>query len=154
MGKIRVSHKRVPFSFIDDALPKFKAYDAQRQRLMQMSSNRKMSMTSEGAFVGAGTIDLKNCALKDHDVKEEDEEEAEREDARLLQDEEYKENMFVTVATPPSAGEEGEREGSAGKDLNGGEVTKRSEDDKENNSPPPTRLMRGISQLEIPIKRE
>lgn len=30
VGKIRVSHKRVPFSFIDDALPKFKAYDTQR----------------------------------------------------------------------------------------------------------------------------
>lgn len=30
VGKIKVSHKRVPFSFIDDALPKFKAYDAQK----------------------------------------------------------------------------------------------------------------------------
>lgn len=30
VGKIKVSHKRVPFTFIDDALPKFKAYDAQK----------------------------------------------------------------------------------------------------------------------------
>lgn len=30
VGKIKVSHKRVPFSFIDDAIPKFKAYDAQK----------------------------------------------------------------------------------------------------------------------------
>lgn len=33
VGKIKVSHKRVPFSFIDDALPKFKAYDTQRIKL-------------------------------------------------------------------------------------------------------------------------
>lgn len=32
VGKIKVSHKRVPFTFIDDALPKFKAYDTQRIR--------------------------------------------------------------------------------------------------------------------------
>lgn len=32
VGKIKVSHKRVPFTFIDDALPKFKAYDTQRFR--------------------------------------------------------------------------------------------------------------------------
>ena len=35
VGKIKVSHKRVPFSFIDDALPKFKAYDTQRIKLLQ-----------------------------------------------------------------------------------------------------------------------
>lgn len=45
VGKIRVSQKRVPNTFIDDALPKFKAYDAQRLRLLQ---NRKMSLSSEG----------------------------------------------------------------------------------------------------------
>lgn len=33
VGKIKVSHKRVPFTFIDDALPKFKAYDTQRIKL-------------------------------------------------------------------------------------------------------------------------
>lgn len=33
VGKIRVSHKRVPYTFIDDALPKFKAYDAKRIRM-------------------------------------------------------------------------------------------------------------------------
>lgn len=32
VGKIKVSHKRVPYTFIDDALPKFKAYDAQKSR--------------------------------------------------------------------------------------------------------------------------
>lgn len=33
VGKIKVSHKRVPFTFIDDALPKFKAYDAQKIKM-------------------------------------------------------------------------------------------------------------------------
>lgn len=32
VGKIKVSHKRVPYTFIDDALPKFKAYDAQKSK--------------------------------------------------------------------------------------------------------------------------
>lgn len=42
VGKIRVSHKRVPYTFIDDALPKFKAYDAQKIKL-QMEENRRVS---------------------------------------------------------------------------------------------------------------
>lgn len=72
VGKIRVSQKRVPDNFIDDALPKFKAYDAQRLRIMQ---NRKMSLNSEGgigieAKSGGGTV-------KRHELKEEDEEELE-----------------------------------------------------------------------------
>lgn len=33
VGKIKVSHKRVPLTFIDDALPKFKAYDSQRIKM-------------------------------------------------------------------------------------------------------------------------
>lgn len=40
VGKIRVSHKRVPFSFIDDALPKFKAYDTQRIKLQSQVIHR------------------------------------------------------------------------------------------------------------------
>ncbi|XP_019890540.2 TBC1 domain family member 4 isoform X1 [Musca domestica] len=173
VGKIRVSHKRVPYSFIDDALPKFKAYDAQRQRLMQMSSNRKMSMTSEGAFVGAGTLDLKNCSLKDHDVKEEDEEEAEREDAKRLQekkeeskkdepegDEEPAEkvNVFVKAATPiPGATGDSEANtaDSTDADLSDQGDNKTLEDyNKENKLPVGNRLMRGISQLDIPLKKD
>lgn len=42
VGKIKVSHKRVPFTFIDDALPKFKAYDAQKLK-QQLESVRKVS---------------------------------------------------------------------------------------------------------------
>lgn len=39
VGKIKVSHKRVPFTFIDDALPKFKAYDTQRIREQQVNGS-------------------------------------------------------------------------------------------------------------------
>lgn len=42
VGKIKVSHKRVPFTFIDDALPKFKAYDAQKLK-QQLDAARKVS---------------------------------------------------------------------------------------------------------------
>lgn len=42
VGKIKVSHKRVPFTFIDDALPKFKAYDTQRIK-MQSQLMRRVS---------------------------------------------------------------------------------------------------------------
>lgn len=45
VGKIKVSHKRVPFTFIDDALPKFKAYDTQRIK-MQAQLIRRSSQTT------------------------------------------------------------------------------------------------------------
>lgn len=40
VGKIKVSHKRVPFTFIDDALPKFKAYDTQKMKLQAEAARR------------------------------------------------------------------------------------------------------------------
>lgn len=40
VGKIKVSHKRVPETFIDDALPKFRAYDAQRMAKIKELSRR------------------------------------------------------------------------------------------------------------------
>lgn len=40
VGKIKVSHKRVPYTFIDDALPKFKAYDAQKIKLQAEAARR------------------------------------------------------------------------------------------------------------------
>lgn len=43
VGKIKVSHKRVPFTFIDDALPKFKAYDAQKIK-QKLEETRKVSL--------------------------------------------------------------------------------------------------------------
>lgn len=48
VGKIKVSHKRVPFTFIDDSLPKFKAYDTQRTK-MQEQLIRRTSQTAAPA---------------------------------------------------------------------------------------------------------
>ncbi|XP_053671360.1 TBC1 domain family member 4 [Anopheles nili] len=41
VGKIKVSHKRVPYTFIDDALPKFKAYDAEKLRQQQEATKKQ-----------------------------------------------------------------------------------------------------------------
>lgn len=155
VGKIRVSHKRVPFSFIDDALPKFKAYDAQRQRLMQMSSNRKMSINSEGAFIGSGSIDLKTGSLKDNDVKEEDEEaaETEQEEGKEQKEEKEKDEVFVENKVKPEIKIK-EEEASAGTSSNEEENKSVEDNNKENKLPVTGRLLRGISQLEINIKRE
>lgn len=43
VGKIKVSHKRVPETFIDDALPKFRAYDAQRVARLKEQAARRVS---------------------------------------------------------------------------------------------------------------
>lgn len=42
VGKIKVSHKRVPLTFIDDALPKFKAYDAQKIKMQANAIGRQV----------------------------------------------------------------------------------------------------------------
>jgi len=113
----------VPNTFIDDALPKFKAYDAQRLRLLQ---NRKMSLSSEG---GVG-IEAKSSVstLKSHELKEEDEEEHEH-------DEE--------VPKPKPQVE---------LQLTGAEadaIPQPLEENKENKSPAKRVLMRGQSQMEL-----
>lgn len=43
VGKIKISHKKVPATFIDDALPKFKAYDAQRLQKHLEEQMRRVS---------------------------------------------------------------------------------------------------------------
>lgn len=45
VGKIKVSHKRVPFTFVDDALPKFKFFVAQRNKL-QAEAARRVSLSN------------------------------------------------------------------------------------------------------------
>lgn len=45
MGKIKVNHKRVPETFIDDALPKFRAYDSQRMARLR-EQERRVSVRS------------------------------------------------------------------------------------------------------------
>ncbi|KAL7729569.1 hypothetical protein ACLKA6_007855 [Drosophila palustris] len=126
VGKIRVSQKRVPNTFIDDALPKFKAYDAQRLRLMQ---NRKMSLSSEG---GVG-IEAKSSSstLKSHELKEEDEEEHDQEQEQQQQ-----------VQPKPQVALQ----------LTGAEadaIPQPLEENKENKSPAKRTLMRGQSQVEL-----
>ncbi|XP_036675229.3 TBC1 domain family member 1 isoform X3 [Drosophila suzukii] len=127
VGKIRVSQKRVPNTFIDDALPKFKAYDAQRLRLLQ---NRKMSLSSEG---GVGIEAKPGSSLKSHDLKEEDEEEPEhsqRQEAE--QDAQAKPPVQLQLT--------GAEEGAAPRPL---------EENKENKSPEKRSLLRGQSQIEL-----
>ncbi|XP_049529338.1 TBC1 domain family member 1 isoform X2 [Anopheles darlingi] len=51
VGKIKVSHKRVPYTFIDDALPKFKAYDAEKLRQQLDASRKNIPVTGGGATV-------------------------------------------------------------------------------------------------------
>ncbi|KAH8382011.1 hypothetical protein KR009_001351 [Drosophila setifemur] len=124
VGKIRVSQKRVPNTFIDDALPKFKAYDAQRLRLLQ---NRKMSLASEG---GVG-IEAKSVGtnLKSHDLKEEDEDQEQSE-------------MQAKAAPPVQLQLTGAEDGAAPRPL---------EENKENKSPEKEKrqLLRGQSQIEL-----
>lgn len=136
MGKIRVSHKRVPFSFIDDALPKFKAYDAQRLRLMQMNNSRKMSLSSEGG-VGINSMDIKSSSLKDHGVAEEDEDEA-------IEEEKEMEKLKNSTSQIGTDTKETEKASSP---------TPVQNENKENKSPK-RMLLRGKSQLEISVTKE
>uniref|UniRef100_A0A2M4B9S9 Rab-GAP TBC domain-containing protein n=1 Tax=Anopheles marajoara TaxID=58244 RepID=A0A2M4B9S9_9DIPT len=55
VGKIKVSHKRVPYTFIDDALPKFKAYDAEKLR-QQLDASRKNTPVTPGAEAGSNGV--------------------------------------------------------------------------------------------------
>ncbi|XP_070073761.1 TBC1 domain family member 1 isoform X2 [Drosophila takahashii] len=127
VGKIRVSQKRVPNTFIDDALPKFKAYDAQRLRLLQ---NRKMSLSSEG---GVGIEAKAGSSLKSHDLKEEDEEEQEHSQRKEGEQDAAAKPLVQLQLT-------GAEEGAAPRPL---------EDNKENKSPEKRTLLRGQSQIEL-----
>lgn len=128
VGKIRVSQKRVPHTFIDDALPKFKAYDAQRLRLIQ---NRKMSLSSEG---GVG-IEAKSSAslLKGAELKEEDEEEHEQKEQAAAAPRPQVE-LQLTGTEANAVPHKLEEEHKA---------------DKENKSPTKRALLRGQSQMEL-----
>ncbi|KAH8344340.1 hypothetical protein KR084_009926 [Drosophila pseudotakahashii] len=127
VGKIRVSQKRVPNTFIDDALPKFKAYDAQRLRLLQ---NRKMSLSSEG---GVGIEAKASSSLKSHELKEEDEEEQEHSQRKEGEPDAEAKPLVQLQLT-------GAEEGAAPRPL---------EENKENKSPEKRTLLRGQSQIEL-----
>ncbi|KPU80461.1 uncharacterized protein Dana_GF16342, isoform F [Drosophila ananassae] len=127
VGKIRVSQKRVPNTFIDDALPKFKAYDAQRLRLLQ---NRKMSLSSEGG-VGIEAKPSAGSTLKSQDLKEEDEEDQEQQSQDTQSQAKPQVQLQLT----------GAEEGAAPRPL--------EENNKENRSPEKRHLLRGQSQIEL-----
>lgn len=132
VGKIRVSQKRVPNTFIDDALPKFKAYDAQRLRLLQ---NRKMSLSSEGG-VGIEAKPSAGSTLKSQDLKEEDEEDQEQQSQDTQSQAKPQVQLQLT----------GAEEGAAPRPL--------EENNKENRSPEKRHLLRGQSQIELGHKEK
>lgn len=143
VGKIRVSQKRVPHTFIDDALPKFKAYDAQRLRLMQ---NRKMSLSSEG---GVG-IEAKSSAslLKGAELKEEDEEEHEQ------QQQQQQQAATESLSKPPQVELQltGVEANAVPHKLEQDQDQYQEQEhraDKENKSPAKRALLRGQSQMEL-----
>lgn len=51
VGKIKVSHKRVPDNFIDEALTKFRAYEAEKARLKQLSGDGNDILRRAGSRV-------------------------------------------------------------------------------------------------------
>ncbi|XP_011179138.1 TBC1 domain family member 4 isoform X3 [Zeugodacus cucurbitae] len=166
VGKIRVSHKRVPFSFIDDALPKFKAYDAQRSRLMQLTatatasamttataSNRKLSLNVESSNVNASvnsstvTFDLKNTSLKESDAEESAAEMAESAGAETE----------VETSTETETEAEQQQDAMSGKSVAEDGVTQIADDEQQTSNKSnklPKRLLRGISQTELPVKKD
>uniref|UniRef100_A0A182PK47 Rab-GAP TBC domain-containing protein n=1 Tax=Anopheles epiroticus TaxID=199890 RepID=A0A182PK47_9DIPT len=67
VGKIKVSHKRVPITFIDDALPKFKAYDAEKLRQAQEASKRQQSTPVRTDSGGSGTVEGTGTARRSNE---------------------------------------------------------------------------------------
>lgn len=62
VGKIKVSHKRVPFSFIDDALPKFKAYDAQKiKAAAALAASAASAATSSSSLASSRRVSQLGC---------------------------------------------------------------------------------------------
>lgn len=165
VGKIRVSHKRVPFSFIDDALPKFKAYDAQRTRLMQLTasatstataSNRKLSLNVESSNANASensstvTFDLKNISLKESDAEESA---AEMPESVGAEKEAETSTETETEAEQQDTMSHKSVKGSAAAE----DVTQIAEDEQRTSNKSnklQKRLLRGISQTELPVKKE
>ncbi|XP_055908913.1 TBC1 domain family member 1 isoform X2 [Eupeodes corollae] len=129
VGKIRVSHKRVPFTFIDDALPKFKAYDAQRSRLVQLGTSRKMSLNSNEGSFEVTKEEPPSTGNSENDSQEE----ASDEGSVKSDGNELKSSVEIEAEV-----------------LEGVKI--KIEEDKENKSP--RKLTRGHSQLVLPVKKD
>ncbi|GAB0095009.1 uncharacterized protein DMENIID0001_103350 [Sergentomyia squamirostris] len=135
VGKIKVSHKRVPETFIDDALPKFKAYDAQRMMRLQEESRRNSliadSASSSEGNSGQGTSSQKfsipaKVQMAEMRIKEEAAEDSSNDEAH----------------TPPES-----QDGVCQRQV--------FEENKENSSPKKKDkiLHRGISQITMPVTK-
>lgn len=160
VGKIRVSHKRVPYSFIDDALPKFKAYDAQRSRLLQMGTNRKMSFNNDGSFDSIGRCNPVSGSLKEDDNEDEEDTSDDKNISNLNQQKDVENLIIVEDQTAEKSNEESSgiaivvnnerRKSNKCVTINtDSDVT---EENKENKLP--TRLIRGLSEIDMQIRRE
>ncbi|KAG4077312.1 hypothetical protein HA402_009713 [Bradysia odoriphaga] len=118
VGKIKVSHKRVPYTFIDDALPKFKAYDAQKIKL-QTEAARRLSIA---------TVEMDNLSRRNSNDSCSDE------DRLRMSGDDQKQH-------------DADPEEFKDKILN----TKLNEENKENSLPTKRKLLRGQSQVVLPV---
>ncbi|XP_059618549.1 TBC1 domain family member 4 isoform X2 [Phlebotomus argentipes] len=142
VGKIKVSHKRVPDTFIDDALPKFKAYDTQRMMRLQEEARRNSLIQTEPpkpqmALPHQPSEGTSSSQTMHHTSKLTDlrikEESAENE----TEEEELSDDKKEEVSTEKFSS------------------TKIGEENKENSSPRPKDklLQRTISQMTIPVTK-
>ncbi|XP_055375031.1 TBC1 domain family member 4 isoform X2 [Condylostylus longicornis] len=158
VGKIRVSHKRVPHTFIDDAIPKFKAYDAQRTRLLQLNAaatkTRSTSMTSESESYENIAACSKDDKINNDDTDEQEE--------NKLSDEKNEEQCEINKEKDSDVKisdiSENQNDLTTKTNDNGkidsDEERKLSavEHNKENKSP--KKLVRGQSQIVLPVKKD
>lgn len=139
VGKIKVSHKRVPYTFIDDALPKFKAYDAQKIKLQVEAARRvrlkllcdlSQVLTEQIHFQlsVATTVEMDNLSRRNSSDSCSDED---------------KLRMNGDDPNPRDADADEFKE----KILN----TKLNEENKENSLPSQRKLLRGQSQVVLPV---
>lgn len=142
VGKIKVSHKRVPFTFIDDALPKFKAYETQRMR-MQANARRA---SQDGAIVP----DKSSLNNRRHSANDE----------AAIAAVSANRNNSLAIAEEDDAGADESAESSTVRERKESFQqkildTKLNEESKENSVLPREKfLLRGQSQSVIPVKQE
>lgn len=106
VGKIRVSYKRVPYTFIDDALPKFRAYDIQRARLLEAVNNNNYNaqepidmVKEECSPSGASTLDEIKPSLTRSPSRDEEDDAAETLSTISIYSNNNKENKSPSMAS-------------------------------------------------------
>ncbi|XP_055716337.1 TBC1 domain family member 4 isoform X3 [Phlebotomus papatasi] len=137
VGKIKVSHKRVPDTFIDDALPKFKAYDTQRMMRLQEESRRN-SLTASCESSSMNPSDSEGTSAQKFHAN-----------PRLSE-------MRIKEETTENEDEETSEADSKDKIFNEKLINTRiGEENKENSSPRSKEkiFQRTISQMTIPVTK-